>query len=163
MSGAIRVSFQRKEQIMKMSLYRTLVMSVFSCLLMLLASPFTTLSVAAASPAGSLDVARIHAFMSSEIQANRLPGLALGLVHGTQIVSLQSYGEAFQGRPVTPQTPFLLASLTKSFTALAIMQLVEVGKVALDAPVQRYLPWIRLADPAASARITIRQLLNMTS
>jgi CubicO group peptidase (beta-lactamase class C family) len=162
-SGAIRVSFQRKEQIMKMSLYRTLVMSVFTCLLMLLASPFTTLSVAAASPVGSLDVARIHAFMSSEIQANRIPGLALGLVHGTQIVSLQSYGEASQGRPVTPQTPFLLASLTKSFTALAMMQLVEAGKVALDAPVQRYLPWFRLADPAASAQITVRQLLNMTS
>ena len=148
---------------MKMSLHRTMVMSVFSCLLMLLALPFTTLSVAAASPAGSPDIAKIHAFMISEIQANRLPGLALGLVHGNQIVSLQGFGEAFQGRPVTPQTPFLLASLTKSFTALAMMQLVEAGKVALDAPVQRYLPWFRLADPAASARITIRQLLNMTS
>ena len=163
MSGAIHVSFQRREQIMKMSLYRTMVISVFSCLLLLLALPFTTLPIAAASPASSPDVAKIKAFLTSEIQANRLPGLALGLVHDTQIVSLQSFGEASQGRPVTPQTLFLLASLTKSFTALAIMQLVEAGKVALDAPVQRYLPWFRLADPAASAQITVRQLLHMTS
>ncbi len=163
MCRAIHPSFQRKEWIMKMSLHRTMVIRVFSCLLVLLVLPLTTLSVASASPTGSPDVAKIKAFMSSEIQANRLPGLALGLVHGTQIVSLQGFGEAFQGRPITPQTPFLLASLTKSFTALAILQLVEAGKVALDAPVQRYLPWFRLADPAASTRITVRQLLNMTS
>jgi CubicO group peptidase (beta-lactamase class C family) len=43
------------------------------------------------------------------------------------------------------------------------MQLVEAGKVELDAPVQRYLPWFRVADPQASAQITVRHLLNQTS
>ena len=43
------------------------------------------------------------------------------------------------------------------------MQLVEAGKMQLDVPVQRYLPWFRVADPAASARITVRNLLNQTS
>ncbi len=43
------------------------------------------------------------------------------------------------------------------------MQLVEAGKIDLDAPVQRYLPWFRLADPEASARITIRDLLHQTT
>ena len=43
------------------------------------------------------------------------------------------------------------------------MQLVEAGKVELDAPVQRYLPWFRVADEAASAEITVRHLLNQTS
>jgi CubicO group peptidase (beta-lactamase class C family) len=43
------------------------------------------------------------------------------------------------------------------------MQLVEAGKIELDAPVQRYLPWFRVADPAASARITVRHLLYHTS
>jgi CubicO group peptidase (beta-lactamase class C family) len=64
---------------------------------------------------------------------------------------------------VTPQTPFILFSSSKSFTALAIMQLVEAGQVELDAPVQRYLPWFRVADPDASAQITVRHLLNQTS
>jgi CubicO group peptidase (beta-lactamase class C family) len=74
------------------------------------------------------------------------------------------FGTADQeGRAVTPQTPFVIGSLTKSFTALAVLQLVEAGKLDLNAPVQRYLPWFHLVDPPASARITVRQLLNQTS
>src|SRR6185295_18099986 len=61
------------------------------------------------------------------------------------------------------QTPFFIGSLTKSITALAVMQLVEAGKVELDAPVQRYLPTFRVADPVASAKITVRHLLQHTS
>ena len=57
----------------------------------------------------------------------------------------------------------MIGSMSKSFTALAVMQLVEAGKVELDAPAQRYLPWFRVSDPTASARITVRQLLNQTS
>ncbi|HXQ32399.1 MAG TPA: serine hydrolase domain-containing protein, partial [Anaerolineales bacterium] len=60
-------------------------------------------------------------------------------------------------------TPFFTGSTGKSFTALAIMQLVEAGKIKLDAPVQTYLPWFRVADAHASALITVRQLLNQTS
>jgi CubicO group peptidase (beta-lactamase class C family) len=98
------------------------------------------------------------------MQTMRLPGLALGIVHGDQIVHLHGFGEADQsGRAVTAQTPFVIGSMTKSFTALAIMQLVEAGKVQLDVPVQRYLPWFRVADPTASSRITVRNLLNQTS
>jgi CubicO group peptidase (beta-lactamase class C family) len=57
---------------------------------------------------------------------------------------------------VTVATPFKIGSLSKSFTALAVMQLVEAGKIELDAPVQQYLPEFRVADPAASNRITVR-------
>src|SRR5581483_6067794 len=63
----------------------------------------------------------------------------------------------------SPQTPFFVGSITKSFTALAVMQLAQAGKVALDAPVQHYLSWFRVADPQASAQMTVRQLLNQTS
>src|SRR5207249_4233169 len=87
-----------------------------------------------------------------------------GLVHNDQIVHLRGFGSADQnGRAVTPQTPFVLGSVSKSFTALAVMQQVEAGKVELDAPVQRYLPWFRVADPVASARITVRNLLYHTT
>ena len=64
---------------------------------------------------------------------------------------------------MTPQTPIHLASLSKGFAALAVMQLVEAGAVDLDAPVQRYLPWFRVADEAASAQITVAQCLHHTS
>jgi CubicO group peptidase (beta-lactamase class C family) len=70
-------------------------------------------------------------------------------------------------RPVTPQTPFLLGSTSKSFTALAVLQLVEQGRLDLDAPVRKYIPWFSMRDGAggmnASDRITVRQLLHHTS
>jgi CubicO group peptidase (beta-lactamase class C family) len=50
--------------------------------------------------------------------------------------------------------------VSKPLTALAVMQLVEAGKIELDAPVQRYLPGFRVADPVASAQITVRHLLQ---
>jgi CubicO group peptidase (beta-lactamase class C family) len=94
----------------------------------------------------------------------RIPGLALGIVKGDRIAYVRGFGKADDsGRPVTPQTPFVICSVSKSFTALAIMQLVEAGKVELDAPVQRYLPWFRVADEEASSEITVRHLLNHTS
>ncbi len=96
--------------------------------------------------------------------AQRIPGLSLGIVREGRTVHLQGFGEADgAGRDVTPQTPFIIGSLSKSFTALAIMQLVEAGQVDLDAPVRQYLPWFRVADAAASGEITVRQLLNQTS
>jgi CubicO group peptidase (beta-lactamase class C family) len=93
-----------------------------------------------------------------------IPGVALAIVKDDQILYLKGYGQADpSGRPMTPQTPLILGSITKSFTALAVMQLVEAGKVELDAPVQKYIPWFRVADANASAQITVRQLLYQTS
>src|SRR5213593_3118834 len=149
---------------MKTRLSRTVVGGVLACLLALLTLPFTLLSVSAAAHSTEPDIASIDAYISAQMQSNHIPGVALGLVHNDQIVHLRGFGEADQsGRAVTPQTPFILASVSKSFTALAIMQLVEAGKIELDAPVQRYLPWFRVADPVASARITVRHLLYHTS
>lgn len=112
----------------------------------------------------SQDEARLSAFITAQMQTGHIPGLALSVVQDRQVVYQQGYGQAdASGRAVTSQTPFILGSTTKSFTALALMQLVEQGKVDLNAPVQRYLPWFRVADPIASARITLRELLNHTS
>jgi CubicO group peptidase (beta-lactamase class C family) len=90
--------------------------------------------------------------------------VALGIVKGDEVAHLEGFGDAdSSGRAVTPQTPFIIGSTSKSFTALAIMQLVEAGKVDLDAPVRRYIPWFRVADEEASERITVGNLLNHTS
>lgn len=110
------------------------------------------------------DFAAINAHITAQMQELRIPGLALGIVQGDQILYLQGYGVADpSGRSITPQTPFQIASLGKPLTGVAIMQLVEQGKLELDAPVQRYLPWFRVADEAASAQITVRHLLYHTS
>jgi CubicO group peptidase (beta-lactamase class C family) len=103
-------------------------------------------------------------YITTQMQAARIPGVALAIIQGEEIVYLQGYGVADPGsRPVTPQTLFPIASTVKSFTALAILQLVQAGQVELDAPVQRYLPWFQTADTAAAAHITVRHLLTHTS
>jgi CubicO group peptidase (beta-lactamase class C family) len=113
---------------------------------------------------GTIDHEQIDAYIEARMRAGHIPGLALGVVRGDQVVYLKGYGVAGpDGRAVTPQTPFILGSTSKSFTALAVMQLVEAGKIDLDAPVTRYLPWFRTADEAASARITVRHLLHQNS
>ena len=149
---------------MKIHPSRTVFVSVVAFLFALLALASTTLSVAATTKSNEPDFAKIDAFVTAEMQTTHIPGLALGIVHGNQIMHLQGFGVADPtGRAITQQTPFIVGSVSKSFTALAIMQLVEAGKIELDAPVQRYLPWFRLADPAASTRITVRHLLYQTS
>jgi CubicO group peptidase (beta-lactamase class C family) len=108
--------------------------------------------------------AEIESFVQDEMAAQRVPGLALGIVENDRIVYIRGFGKADDsGQAVTPETPFIIGSVAKSFTALAIMQLVEASKIDLDAPVQRYLPWFRVADEKASAEITVRHLLNHTS
>jgi len=115
-------------------------------------------------PLQPIDQDRIDAYIHSRMQAANIPGLALGVIYDDQIVYLKGYGIAGpDGRAVTPQTPFILGSTSKSITALAVMQLVEAGKIDLDAPVTRYLPWFRTSDAAASAHITVRNLLNQNS
>jgi len=106
----------------------------------------------------------VDAYVSAKMKELGIPGAALVIVQGDQIVHLQAFGVADgSGRLVTPQTPFFTGSTGKSFTALAIMQLVGAGKIELDAPVQTYLPWFRVADANASEMITVRQLLNQVS
>ncbi|MBZ0282456.1 MAG: beta-lactamase family protein [Anaerolineae bacterium] len=115
-------------------------------------------------PLEQVDRDRIDAYIQSRMQTANIPGLALGVVYGDEVVYLQGYGIAApDGRAVTPQTPFILGSTSKSFTALAVMQLVEAGRIDLDAPVTTYLPWFRTNDAAASAPITVRHLLNQNS
>ena len=133
-------------------------------LVILLACLASSTAFASSPPAAAPDFAAIDAYVEAQMKDIGLPGVAIGIIQGDQIVYVKGYGVADpSGRAVTTQTPFWLASLAKPVTALAIMQLVEAGKVELDAPVQRYLPYFRLADEQASAAITVRHLLNQTS
>jgi CubicO group peptidase (beta-lactamase class C family) len=108
--------------------------------------------------------ADIETYIERQMHRLKIPGLSLAIVEGEKIVCQRGFGRIGPGGPTpTPQSPFFIGSLTKSFTALATMQLVEAGQIDVDAPVQHYLPWFRLADPQASAQITVRHLLNQTS
>jgi len=92
------------------------------------------------------------------VAGHGLPGAALGVISGDHLVLARGFGVADPrtGVAATPQTCYTIGSLGKSLTSTAILQLGERGLVELDAPVQRYLPWFRVADEANSARITVR-------
>jgi CubicO group peptidase (beta-lactamase class C family) len=110
------------------------------------------------------ELQKIDSYVLRQMKDLDIPGVAIGIVRGDQIVYVQGYGVADDiGRAMTPDTPFLIASLSKSITALGIMQLVEEGKINLDTPVQTYLPWFQVADEEVSPKITIRHLLYQTS
>ncbi|WP_338875181.1 serine hydrolase [Spirosoma sp. SC4-14] len=96
-----------------------------------------------------------------EMRERRIPGVQVAVVQHGQIILSKSYGVATiqQSMPVTNQTVFSINSCTKAFTGVAIMQLVEAGKVDLEAPVSRYLPGL----PQAWQPVKIRQLLTHVS
>jgi len=110
------------------------------------------------------DTKAIDDYINSTMKSFEIPGLALAIVKGEQIFYLKGYGKSnVRGKPVTPQTPFIIASIDKSFTGLAISQLMEAGKIDINASVQTYLPWFTLADMEAARQITIKNLLSQTS
>ena len=106
---------------------------------------------------------RIDRFITTQMKTHHIPGLALAITHNNQVLHVKGYSTANNDRPVTAQTQFLIASMSKSFTAIAVMQLVEAGQINLDSPVQTYLPEFTVTDPALAAKITIRHLLNQVS
>ncbi len=111
----------------------------------------------------SENITEIDSYLVSAMERNNIPGIALAITEGSQIIHSKGYGTAGNGLEVTADTPFFIGSISKSFTSLAIMQLAEQGKLYLDDPVQTHLPWFRVSDTQASKEITIRHLLQHTS
>ncbi len=89
------------------------------------------------------------------------PGCALAIVQEGQIIYKKGYGMADleRGVPITPSTVFYAGSISKQFVAACVLLLVEEGQIALDEPVQRYLPDF----PRYQATITVRHLVHHTS
>ncbi len=114
------------------------------------------------SPSEPAGAATIDASIREYLASVAVPGVAVAVTRGDAVVLTRGYGRTPAGQPVDVHTPMALASVSKSFTALAVMQLVDDGRVDLDRPVRQYLPEFTMADPRAG-RITVRQLLNQTS
>jgi D-alanyl-D-alanine carboxypeptidase len=106
------------------------------------------------------------AWMDGQIAYRGLPGIAVGVVSDQELVWATGFGFAdLKAKlPMTPATKFRMASHSKLFTAIAIMQLREQGKLRLDDPVAKFLPWFK-AKPAGDddGPITVEQLLSHSS
>ncbi len=93
-----------------------------------------------------------------------IPGLGVGIAQDGEVIYARGFGvqSLDTGVPVTPDSIFCVASITKCFVATAIMQLVEQGRLQLDTPLVEYLPDFRLDDDRYR-HITLRQVLSHTS
>jgi D-alanyl-D-alanine carboxypeptidase len=106
------------------------------------------------------------AWLDAQIAYRQLPGVVVGVVHDQQLIWAQGFGfaDVAAKRPMTPATKFRMASHSKLFTATSIMQLREQGKVRLDDPVEKHLPWFRMAPVGDDdGVITVEQLLSHSS
>lgn len=117
-------------------------------------------------PQARASIRLFEAWISGQMAYRGLPGIAVGVIHDQKLVWSRGFGHAdlASREPVTPQTRFRMASHTKLFTAVAIMQLRDAGKLRLDDPVSKHLPWFRIKpanedDPP----ITIEHLLTHSS
>ncbi|HEY9870009.1 MAG TPA: serine hydrolase domain-containing protein [Candidatus Obscuribacterales bacterium] len=104
---------------------------------------------------------RLAALIAQQCQTNNIPGYAISVVKDGRIFFQSGFGLADieSRRPVTPETIFGLASVTKTFTALCLLMLVDRGQINLDDSVDRYLPDLS----GHWAKLTIRQLATMTA
>lgn len=103
----------------------------------------------------------VDAFIRAEMQKRGIPGLQMAIVHKGKIIKTANYGMANvqDSIPVSDRTVFTINSITKAFTGVAIMQLVEAEKLYLSSPISAYLPDV----PENWKSVTVQQLLSHTS
>jgi CubicO group peptidase (beta-lactamase class C family) len=103
---------------------------------------------------GSTETEELEQFIQTEFAKTHIPGMSVAIVDADSTLFTRAYGGVTDTR-----TSFILGSLSKSFTAVAVMQLAEQGKINLNSPFITYLPDEQNAD----SKTTVKQLLNHTS
>lgn len=106
-----------------------------------------------------------NAFIEAEMAKEKTPGLAIAVVKDGRVIYQRGFGyrDVEHQLPVTANTAFPIASVTKSFTVLSLGSLVEAGKLDWDQPVRSYLPDFQLYDPTATEHMTARDLVSHRS
>ena len=107
---------------------------------------------------------KLSEFVEATATEFGIPGVAVGVwADGREVYACHGVTSVDNPLPVDQDTLFVLGSVTKTYTATALMRLVAEGRVELDAPVRRYVPELVLADERAAAEITVLNLLNHTA
>ncbi len=111
-----------------------------------------------------IDGSQIQARVSELLSEYGIPSAAIGVLQDGEITDFAiGIKNRSTEEPVTTNVIYQCGSMTKTWTALAFMQLVDERKVSLDEPVRNYLPGFKVADPEVSAKVTPRHLLNHTN
>ncbi len=107
----------------------------------------------------------IDAWLESVQTFGRIPAISAGVVVGDDLIWSKGFGtiDAQHTVPATPQTIYSICSISKLFTSISLMQLYEQGKVGLDEPIAKYLPWAAIQPAPDSGPITLRGMLTHSS
>ena len=111
-------------------------------------------------------VTLLDIWIEEQMAYRQIPGLAIGVIYDQELIWARGYGFSDLDRqtPVSPTTPFRIGSVTKGFTATAILQLRDAGKLRLDDPIRRHLPEFTIENPFPDAPpITVWHLLTHTA
>ena len=119
---------------------------------------FLHINIAFASNTDTID-----SLLKNHMKESSLPGMAVGVIKNNEINYKKTRGVDGHGDTLTTSTPMFIGSLSKSMTALAVMQLVEEDLVSLDDPIKNYIPYFQVQNPELSKNITVRNLLNHES
>ena len=112
----------------------------------------------------TIDVPRIQSYVAGLLTEYGIPSASIGVLHHGEVTEFATGLRNVETRePATTGTVYQCGSMTKTWTALAFMHLVDEGKVDLDEPVRTYLPGFAVADPETSAKLTPRHLLLHTN
>lgn len=132
-------------------------------LFMALVTQFSLVESKSFAQSQQIDI-EIDNYLAERIKSAAIPGLAVSVVRDGDVVYSRAFGvrESGTDEKLTPEHIFHFASVSKPFVATAIVQLTESGKLELDDPVVKHLPYFRLADERYRD-ITIRQMLNHTA
>jgi len=108
----------------------------------------------------AVNTAAIDRIVNASLKAWKVPGVAVAIVSGDEVY-LQGYGirELGGSDPVTPDTLFAIASVSKAFTTTAMAMLVEEGKLDWEDHPRKHIPFFKLSDPVADSAITVRDLV----
>lgn len=118
-------------------------------------------ALALAQPNAQQALQALPTIVQDIMQRSQVPGVAVAVVHHGKTVFAQGFGVRELGKPepVTPETVFLVASVSKSLTASVIATQVAQGKVRWDDPVIKYLPQFALSDPWVTQHVTVGDLM----
>lgn len=114
---------------------------------------------------GEGDFKPLDKYIANAVNQFDQPGLAVGIVQDGRLIWSKGYGKLDIDKkdPVTPNSIFFIASMSKAFTACAVGLLVDDGKVNWDDPVQKHMPWFSTPDPYRTEHMMVRDLLSHRS
>lgn len=113
----------------------------------------------------STAIRNVDQYLERYLERTPIPGFAIAIVEDDQVIYNKAYGVEREGyaKQMRPNSILHIDALARGFTAMAVLQLVDQGKISLDDPVVDYIPWFQTSNKAFSDQITIRMCLSNTS